>query len=211
MRVFKVIHEKEDTMTDQKPRLSWRVVDFVTAAILAVACGCIFLLWNQPGDLWTKAMDALTPGLGGIAVGIWMIGGVLGGLIIRKPGAALFVELLAACMSAALGSQWGIGAVYSGIVQGLGAELILLIVLYRRFTLPIGILTGMGSALGAFVWEFIAYNHAKGALFNVTYFITTQISGALLAGLLGWFIVRGLAQTGALDRFAAGRERHELV
>jgi energy-coupling factor transport system substrate-specific component len=32
------------------------------------------------------------------------------------------------------------------------------------------------------------------------------VTGLVLAGLVGWLLVRGLAQTGALDRFAAGRE-----
>jgi ABC-type cobalt transport system, permease component len=54
------------------------------------------------------------------AVGIWLLGGVLGGLIIRKPGAALAVELLAALVSAAVGNQWGITTLYSGLAQGIG-------------------------------------------------------------------------------------------
>ena len=32
------------------------------------------------------------------------------------------------------------------------------------------------------------------------------VGGALIAGLLSWLAVRGLARTGALSRFAAGRE-----
>ena len=59
------------------------------------------------GYAWYEAMDALTPGLGGLATGIWLLGGILGGLVIRKPGAAVYVEVLAATVSAVLGSQWG--------------------------------------------------------------------------------------------------------
>ena len=33
------------------------------------------------------------------------------------------------------------------------------------------------------------------------------ISGAILAGVVGYYLVKSLAQTGALDRFGAGRER----
>ncbi len=80
-------------------------------------------------------MDAVTPGLGGIAVGIWLLGGVVGGLIIRKPGAALLVELIAAIVSALIGNVWGITTIFSGLAQGLGAELIFLAFLYLRFTL----------------------------------------------------------------------------
>ena len=95
----------------------WRGVDIVVTAVLGVATGIIFLGWNFVGGAGFETLDKLTPGLGGLAVGIWLVGGVLGGLIIRKPGAALAVELIAASVSAALGSQWGITPLYSGLAQ----------------------------------------------------------------------------------------------
>ena len=79
-----------------KRSLTWRPIDIVIVAILGVATGFIFVVWNNIGYAWFTAMDNLTPGLGGLAVGIWLLGGVLGGLIIRKPGAAIFVEVFAA-------------------------------------------------------------------------------------------------------------------
>ena len=118
-------------MTAAPKSNSWRVIDIVTAAVLGVACGLLFVLWNGVGYAGYKAIDAVTPGLGGLFTGIWLIGGVLGGLIIRKPGAAVFVEVLAASVSALLGSQWAIETVYSGLAQGLGAELIFLIFMYK--------------------------------------------------------------------------------
>ncbi|AKK02791.1 ECF transporter S component [Corynebacterium epidermidicanis] len=191
---------------------SWRVVDIVVAVVLAVASGLIFWVWNSIGYAWYEAMNAVTPGFGGLAAGVWLLGGVLGGLIIRKPGAALFVELLAACVSAALGNQWGIETVYSGLAQGLGAELIFLVFAYRSFRLPVAMLAGVGAAIGAFVLElFLSGNLAKGMEYNVIYLICFAISGALLAGVFGFVLTRALAATGALDRFAAGRERRELV
>ncbi|SIN72388.1 ECF transporter S component [Agromyces cerinus] len=197
----------------RKPRdLRWRVVDIVVASVIGVATGLLFLFWNNVGYAWFSAADALTPGLGGIAVGIWLIGGVLGGLIIRKPGAALFVELLAAIVSALVGNQWGIETIYSGVMQGLGAELVFAIFAYRRF----GLLTAMlaGAAAGAAAWTlelFTSGNLAKSAEFLGLYFTTVVISGAVLAGLLGWLIVRGLAATGALNRFAAGQDVAQRV
>ena len=135
--------------TPAAPKLGWRVIDFVTAAVLAVACGLIFLVWNQVGGAGYELFGNLAPGLGGLATGIWMLGGPLGGFIIRKPGAALFVELLAASVSAALGSQWGITTLYSGLVQGLGAELFFLLFVYRRYTIATAALAGAGAFCGA--------------------------------------------------------------
>ncbi|MCK2201113.1 ECF transporter S component [Corynebacterium callunae] len=195
-----------------KKASQWRVIDIVIAAVLGVACGLIFVVWNSIGYAWTTAFDALTPGLGGFAIGIWLLGGVLGGLIIRKPGAATFVEVLAACVSAALASQWGIATIYSGLAQGIGAEIIFAIFLYRRFNLSVAVLSGMGAGLGAILLELFFYgNAAKSLAFNAIYGSTVLVSGAILAGALGWFLVRALARTGALERFAAGREYRQEV
>jgi len=193
-------------------RFRWRVVDIVVAAVLGVAIGLLFWGWNTVGGLWFTAMDGLTPGLGGIAVGIWLIGGVIGGLVIRKPGAALLVELIAAIVSALIGNVWGVTTIFSGLAQGLGAELIFLAFLYLRFTLPVAMLAGLGAGVGAWVLElFLTPNLAKSVEFNLIYLGTLAVSGALLAGLVGWLLVRALAATGALSRFAAGREARRDV
>ncbi|GEK78714.1 ECF transporter S component [Agrococcus baldri] len=186
----------------------WRVVDIVVAAVLGVATGLLFVLWNGVGYVWFEGMDALTPGFGGLAVGIWLIGGVLGGLIIRKPGAALFVELLASTVSMLLGSVWAIETVYAGIAQGLGAELIFLLFAYRRFGLPVAMLAGAAAAAAAWVLElFTSGNLAMSTEFLMIYLGCLLVSGAVLAGLVGWLLTRALAATGVLDRFASGRSR----
>ena len=189
---------------------SWRVIDIVTAAVLGVACGLIFWMWNSVGYPGFKAFDALTPGLGGLFTGIWFLGGTLGGLVIRKPGAAVFVEVLAASVSAVIGSQWGIETLYSGLAQGLGAEIVFLIFAYKEFSTTVAVLAGMGSAVGAFVLElFLSANFAMGLAFNVIYLSCMLVSGALLAGIVSKLLVDALAKTGALDRFGAGRERFQ--
>lgn len=195
-------------------RFRWRVVDIVVASVLGVAIGLIFWAWNTVGYAWFTAMDALTLGLGGIAVGIWLLGGVVGGLVIRKPGAALLVEVVAAIVSMLIGNVWGVSTLLSGIAQGLGAELIFLLFLYRRFTLPVAALAGMAAALGAWVFELFygsSPNILKTLEFNLIYLGALLVSGALLAGVAGWLLVRALAATGALSRFAAGRESRAEV
>lgn len=171
-----------------------------------------FLGVEQRGLRLVHRRQRLTPGLGGIATGMWLLGGVVGGLVIRKPGAAIFVEVVAACVSAGIGNQWGIETVYSGLAQGLGAELIFAVFVYRKFGLITSVLAGMGSAVGAFVLElFISGNAAKGMAYNTMYLGSLLVSGAVLAGGVGYFLVISLARTGALDRFAVGRERRAVV
>lgn len=190
----------------------WRVIDIIIGAVLGVSCGLLFWIWNSVGYAWFTAFDAFTPGLGGFAVGIWLIGGVIGGLVIRKPLAALYVELIACVVSMALGNQWGIETMYSGFFQGLGAELVFALFRYRRFGLMVAGLSGAAAAWGAFFIElFTSANYAKSLEFNLIYLSTMTVSGIVLAGALAFVLVRALAATGALDRFESGRSARTLV
>lgn len=196
--------DRTQPLTNNK---SWRVVDIVVAAVLGVAVGLIFYGWNSVGYAWFKAMDAVTPGLGGLAAGVWFLGGPLGGLVIRKPGAALFVELIGAAVSAVLGNAWGVSTLLSGLAQGLGAELIFAVFLYKRFGPLVAVLSGIGAGAAAWFGElWYSGNIAMSAQFNTIYLICTVISGAILAGFTAWLLTRALAQTGVLSRFAAGRQ-----
>src|SRR5438309_10184133 len=112
---------------------NWRTVDIVVAAAIAVAFGVVFWAWNQ---VWAAAGPAFVaiPPAQNILYGVWLVPAVLGGLIIRKPGAALFTELVAASVSAILGSHWGLDTLLSGALPGLGAEIVVRLVVYRRWT-----------------------------------------------------------------------------
>nr|WP_231709905.1 ECF transporter S component [Arthrobacter zhangbolii] len=182
----------------------WRVVDIVVASVLAVAVGVIFWAWSL-GYAGVSALTAAFPPLAGLYTGGWLIAGVLGALIIRKPGAAIYCEMLAAAVSGVLGTQFGLSVLLSGFIQGLGAELVFLIFLYRRFTLPVALLAGLGSGVFLGLSENILYNLEWAAQWQLLYVILTAVSGAVIAGGLSWLAVRALARTGALAPFASGQ------
>ncbi|MDP5226737.1 MULTISPECIES: ECF transporter S component [Arthrobacter] len=192
-------------------RRNWRVVDIVVAALIAVAGGVIFWAWDQGANLITAFTTAFPPG-GGLYVGGWLLPGVLAGLIIRKPGAALFVEVIAACSELVMGSQYGLTVLASGAIQGLGAEIALAIFLYRKFNLPVGILSGALAGLGCSIndnfmpwgWN-IEWDGGSKALYTVF----CILSGAVIAGALSWLATRGLAKTGALSAFASRKAGSE--
>lgn len=184
----------------------WRVVDIVVASVIAVACAAIFLLWNVGYELPSTFLTPLLPGVQGLLAGPWLIAGVLGGLIIRKPGAALYTELVAAMISALVGNSWGPLTIVSGITQGLGAELIFLLFAYGVWRLPVAMLAGAGAGIACGITDRILWYAGADTLFTTVYIAATTVSGAVIAGLGGWLIARGLAATGALGRFAAGRE-----
>lgn len=206
--------QSDPTVKAAKPKINyrWRVVDIVVASVLGVACGLLFLLWNV-GYLGPKALlEPFLPGMQGLLDGPWLIAGVLGALVIRKPGAAIYTETLAAVVSALLGAQWGgFLTIEAGLVQGLGAELIFLLFMYRKFTLPVAILAGAGAALFGGINNLFLWFVENAIEFKLIYMVCTIISGAVLAGLLGWLLYRAIAATGALDRFASGRQTQARV
>lgn len=185
--------------------LRWRVVDIVVASVLATAAGLVFVLWNIASNPISTPLSAALPGLQAVLGGGWLFAGVLTALVIRKPGAALYGELVAASVSALVGNQWGVLTLESGLVQGLGAELVFALFLYRRWGLPVAVLAGAVSGLALAVNDLIVWYPGSAIAFAGIYTVAAITSGALVAGLLSWFVVRGLARTGALSRFASGR------
>ena len=116
--------EENQSSAVRKHNNKWRVVDIVVAAIIAVASGVIFWAWDFIYAVPTALFDSLTPGLGGLFHFMWLFAGPLAAIIVRKPGAALFAETLAAFLELTLGNQWGVGgSLIVGIIQGLGAEI----------------------------------------------------------------------------------------
>lgn len=182
----------------------WRVVDIVTASVLSVAVGVVFWAWSL-GAGGIGALTAAFPPLLGLYSGGWLIAGVLGGLIIRRPGAAIYCEVLASAVSMVLGTSYGLSVLLSGAVQGLGAELIFLLFLYRRYTLPVALLAGLTAGVFLGVSENILYNVEWAAQWQGLYVLFAAVSGLVIAGLLSWLAMRALARTGALSQFAAGR------
>lgn len=203
-------HSPIDPSSAKARSKQWRVVDIVVASVVAVASGVIFWAWGLAWNALSLPL-AFLPGLSGLLAGGWLFAGVLGALIIRKPGAALFTEIVAAFVSMAIGTEWGWATLVSGLIQGAAIELVFLVFLYANWSVLAAILAGAagGAALG--INENLVYYAANDAMFKTVYLSSTIVSGAILAGLLSWFAVRGLAATGALSRFAAGRDQSQRV
>ncbi len=182
----------------------WRLVDIVTASVIGAVAGVVFWGWG----VWTLPLFSgqVNP-FAYLVSGMWLVAGVLAMLIVRKPGAALFAEVVAAVISALLGSYWGLDVVLSGAVQGAGAELVFAVFLYRSFGLPVALLAGAGAAVGEWLHDMPVYYADVSTGIQLSYGVFMLISGILIAGLGSWLLVRALAQTGVLAPFASGRSQ----
>jgi energy-coupling factor transport system substrate-specific component len=185
----------------------WRVVDIIVAAVVGVAFGVVFYGWDLVYSIPSKPLNLLLPGSEALIYGVWVIPAVLGALIVRKPGAAIFTELVAAVVEALFGAQWGgFQTILEGLVQGVGAEIIFAVMLYSTWRIWIAIVAGAASGLTMAAYDFLEYYPGYSLEFYFVYGAAAIVSGAVIAGVLSWLLVRAIARTGALSRFAAGRD-----
>jgi len=198
------------TILATRPLMGWRGVDLITAAMLAVAFGVMFWGFNTFIYPILGAAAAGFPPAGELMLGVWLLPAVVGGLVIRRPGAALFVEFVAANVSLFPGNQWGAAVLLSGLLQGLGVELALALFRYRRFGLVVAVLGGVLAAVFAIVfYEWHTWVAEYSTAWKAIYLGAGMVSGAVIAGVGGWALVRGLARTGALNAFPPGQEDRE--
>ena len=192
--------------TDAHASASWRTVDVVVASALAVAFGVVFWAW---GNLWNTASAAFTafpPGQG-FMYGVWLMPAVLGALVIRKRGAAIYTELVAAIVSALLGTAWGLSVVAYGLVQGAAAEIVFAFLLYRSWRLSTAVLAGAVAGLAAAMLDILFYYVDWSGPWQLAYAGLLAVSAAVIAGAGSWLLVQALARTGMLAQFGSGREQ----
>jgi energy-coupling factor transport system permease protein len=190
-----------------RPR--WRVVDIVVASVLGVAGGFLFVAWNP---MWepVSAVFAGFPPAKAIGVGVWLLPGVLGGLVLRRPGAAVYTELVAATVSALVGNQWGFATVWYGLLEGLGAEVVFAVLLFRRWGLPAALTAGAGAGVVVGLLDSFVYYPTFEPAYKTAYVVLAVVSGVLIAGLGSWALTRALAATGALAPLASGRNARRV-
>jgi energy-coupling factor transport system substrate-specific component len=192
--------------TTAAPVTSWRTVDIVVASSIAAAFGVIFWAWGQ---LWNTAQPAFTgfPPAQGFMYGVWLLPGVLGALIIRKPGAAIYTELVASIISAFLGTAWGLQVVLYGLVEGAAPELVFAFLLYRSWKLPAALAAGAVAGVAAALLDLAFYYTAWSGGWQLSYTLLLVASSLVVAGAGSWLLVRALAKTGVLAPFASGRDQ----
>ena len=195
-----------DTSTTEAATGRWRTVDVVVASAIAVAFGVVFWAW---GNLWntTSAAFAGFPPAQGFMYGVWLMPAVLGALVIRKRGAALYVELVASIVSALLGTSWGLGVVAYGLLQGGAAEIVFAFALYRSWRLSTALLAGAAAGAAAALLDIVFYYQAWSGAWQLVYTGLLTASAAVVAGLGSWLLVRALARTGVLAPFPSGADQ----
>ncbi len=177
----------------------WRTRDILVTAVIGAAFG-----------VFMAALNAVYAGLGAGAGSPWLLlyfgwllPAVLAPVIVRKPGAGLFAEMVAASVSVLVVSQWGPDALVSGFLQGMGAEAVFALFRYRRFDAPVVALAGAASAALAFAHDTVLYYQGVAPELLALTFVFMVVSAAAVMPLVTFAIVRGLREAGVLRGFPA--------
>ncbi len=184
----------------------WRNLEIILVATLGLVFGLLFMVWAVIWNL-AEGLNALFPGAQDILYGFWFIAAIVGAYIIRKPGAAITAETLAAAAEFLTGSEWGLTLILSGLAQGGMAELVFALTGYRRYDLATLMAAGAAAGIGSMVVDYLFWYSDKSLGILAIMLVLRLISGAVLSGWLGKVIADGLYQAGALNAFAIARDR----
>ena len=180
----------------------WRTRDILVTAIIGVVFGVVFWAWGLAWSVF-EPLNAAFPVARDLLYAVWLVPAVLAPLIIRKPGAALFAEMVAAGVSALLGSAWGADTLLSGFVQGAAAELIFAFTLYRNWSLPVIAIAAIASAAAAWIHDWALYYADVAVDLQVARGIAMAISAVVIVALGSIALVRSLRRAGVLEGFPA--------
>jgi energy-coupling factor transport system substrate-specific component len=183
------------------PDTSWRTRDVVVAAVIGVAFGIVFWVW---GLVWYGPLEVLSAfalPVRDLGYAVWLIPAVLAPLVIRKRGAALFAELVAAGVSVLLGSPWSIDALLSALVQGGAAELVFAFTLYRVWSFPVLATAAVASAAAAWIHDWALYYATVDPIVQVVRGVFMAISAIVIVAGGSVALHRAMKQAGVLEGF----------
>lgn len=187
--------------------LMWKLRDVVLAVIISVVCGAVYMGW----DWLTQPVFGATvnPAIGGMVNGVWWIASGLAAYIIRRPGAALLAGFASAFFEFVFGSPYGAGTLLSGLLQGGGVEVgLLLFFAWKRYGMGAMVVAAMVGGVGNSIqWltQYQGYQYSFGVI--VGYVVLTLVSGAVISGLLPVWIGNALKRSGVVRNFELGRQR----
>ncbi|WP_040537104.1 ECF transporter S component [Schleiferilactobacillus shenzhenensis] len=175
----------------------WTIRDVIFLALIGVFFGLIYQLWSFA--YYAIAATPLKPYANDLTIGVWIMAGPLAGVLLRKVGASVIGELLAAAVEMMLFSSWGAADLISGFIQGIGNELGFAVTGYKNWDKFGLLMSTIGATIVTFAWDWFQSgykNYQPGLL--ITLLIIRFISIGFFSGVLVYWIKQLVAKTGLL-------------
>lgn len=185
--------------------MKWKLKDVLMIAVCAVLFGVVFLgVTYAGGALSGLLLPVGMPSLGYEPFyGIYFMAVAFAVFVIRKPGAGIIAEILAAILETLMGNFFGPIIILSGFVQGAGFELIFALTGYKRFDTKIMILASVICSCVTMVYNLIVSGYNLIALPVLALMLAVRIISAIVIdAIVTPKLATGLAKAGALNGYA---------
>ncbi len=138
--------------------------------------------------------------------GIHVLWFVLAVGLVRKPGAATITGLLAGTVELLTGNPHGLLVLMYGGLGGVGVDLVWLLLGGRHHPIVYMLAGGVGASANVLILKLVASLPTENTVVYSGLILLTGVaflSGVVLAGLLGWWLMRALRLAGALGALNA--------
>ena len=106
-----------------------------------------------------------------------------------------------------MGNMFGPIVILSGIIQGMGPELVFAKNKYKNFTMMNMCIAAAAACIASFIWGFIRGGFVKySPLMLVCMFVVRLISSVVFSGIICKIAADKLAGTGALSGYTLGQQ-----
>lgn len=188
------------------------MVDIAAGAALGAVCGVLFWAFTGLSYGLFPALTLLLPGSAALLHAFFYFPATLAMLMLRKPGAAVYVLMVASMIEVVMGTRYSTTIFIVALVQAAATEIVYAMFRYRRWTLGVTVLAGAATAL-AYNFYLLEFFYQSFSFLSPRGLIGTAcelLSGIAVAGFGSWVLYGMLLRTGALDVFSQrGRLRRD--
>ena len=184
---------------------AWKLKDILMICVCAVLFGVIFLGATYAGGfLYALLTPAGMPSLGYEPFyGLYFMAVAFAVYVIRKPGAGIMAEILAAIIETLMGNFFGPIIILSGFVQGFGFELIFMLTRYKRFDRKTFVLAAVICSCVTMVYNLIVSGYNMIALPVLALMLVVRIISAIAIDAFATpYLADSLAKAGVLRGYA---------
>lgn len=183
--------------------------DILVTVLISVIFAVIYNLW------WVAyyTVQPLGLHLDQLMYGMWFAAAVVAYLIIPKMGIALIAEFAAGAGETIIMGRFDIPTIIYALLQGLACEIVFAIFKYQSRAFMVSVLAGMAAAIISFPVDwYYGYLNEVAAWNLILLIIFRLLSGAVLAGVFPYYLVKSLDKTGVTKLFRpASKEDYDAL
>ena len=188
--------------------MNWKLKDVLMIAVCAVLFGVIFLGATYAGGMLYGVLAPV--GMASLGYepfyGIYFLGGAFALYVMRKPGTGIIAEILAAIIETLLGNYFGPIIILSGLVQGLGFELVIALKKYKKWDIVTLIEASICCSIVTLIYNLIVSGYNKIAVPVLALMLVVRIISAIVFdAFINKAVGDRLAKAGVLNGYEISR------